>query len=422
MNFELFPGVRVNFVKSNQFKSTQIMVSFIKRLTDKKQLATRTLLASMLETCSQKYPNQHALTLKLAELYGATFGTNADVEGNLSFLNFIYSFVDPKYLDTSSTLLQDSISFLNEVIFHPKMDLSGFDSKIFERQKTNLMTYINDIQDNKQSKTLLKVQELYFDDDVQKYSPYGSKNQFAKLTNSQVTAEYHSMIQNDGIQITIMGDLEIDELKKALSKLEFTARKRSLDLKKEICYHQKVHSLRQQVLKDEVKQSKLDLIYQLPIDAQSGEDFFTAVVFNALLGDSPQSKLFKNIREKASLAYYAESSYSALRSVILVQTGIQAKNHKRVMDLIKQQIVTLQMGNFDDGELQRIKIELINERLRMQDNPMSILEQQVLSQILGQDLSYEYQCKAISKVSKQDIIRVANLMKLQAEFFLEGEK
>ena len=420
MKFELFPGVQVNFIKNQQFKSVQMMISFIKKITDKKELAKRTLLASVLEASSAKYPNQHAITLKLAELYGATFGTTAEVEGNLSLLNFVYSFVEPKYLDNATDLLENSVAFLNQIIFHPKMQHQLFDENVFERQKANLMTYIKGIQDNKQSEALLKIQELYFENEVQKHTPYGSAADFEQVTNGELSKAYQEMLQTDQVQITVMGDLRLNELKQALQQLEFNGQNLTQSFATQLCYHQSETAVRRQELIEPIQQSKLDLIYQLPIDAQD-DDFFAAVVFNALLGGSAQSKLFKNVREKASLAYYAESSYSALRSIVLIQTGIQSNRKQEAMELIQAQVEKLKTGEFTTAELKKIKIELINERLQMQDNPMNLLEQQVLSNLLETDLSFEYQCQAIQKVTKEKVIKVANQMKFQAEFFLKGE-
>lgn len=419
MKFELFPGVQVNFIKSQQFKSVQMMISFIKKITDKKELAKRTLLASVLESSSAKYPNQHAITLKLAELYGATFGTTAEVEGNLSLLNFVYSFVEPKYLDNATALLQNSVAFLNQIIFHPKMKHQLFDENVFERQKVNLMTYIKGIQDNKQSEALLKIQELYFENEVQKHTPYGSAVEFEQVTNTELSKTYQEMLQTNQVQITVMGDLELDDLKRALQQLEFSGQNSTHSFATQLCYRQPVTTVKKQEITEPIQQSKLDLIYQLPIDAQN-DDFFAAVVFNALLGGSAQSKLFKNVREKASLAYYAESSYSALRSIILIQTGIQANRKQEAMELIQAQVEKIKAGQFTVDELEKIKIELVNERLRMQDNPMNLLEQQVLSNLLETDLSFEFQCQAIQKVTKEKVIKIANQMKFQAEFFLKG--
>ena len=66
MKFELFPGVQVNFIKNQQFKSVQMMISFIKKITDKKELAKRTLLASVLEASSAIFAKEAAALIALA--------------------------------------------------------------------------------------------------------------------------------------------------------------------------------------------------------------------------------------------------------------------------------------------------------------------------------------------------------------------
>lgn len=419
-NYEVKPGIKVRFIQNKQFKSVQVMVSFIHELKNERELASRTLLAGILESSSAAYPDQHAITLKLAELYGATFGANTEVEGNLSLLNFVYSFVAPEYLEDGRSLLDESVDFLNQIIFHPRMKNGMFNPEVFERQRANLKTYIQGIVDNKQSEALINIQRLYFDDPIQQNTPYGTENDYQELTNQEIVATYEQMLCRDQIQITVMGDLDFNSLKCSFSKFEFQESVR--EILHEICYSQTVkNQVEVQTMVESVQQSKLDLAYHLPINAHQNKMFYAAVVMNALLGGSPQSLLFQNVREKASMAYYAESSYSALQSMVLIQTGIQATNHDSVLALIKRQISVLQQGDFSAEQLAKIKIELINERQRMQDSPASSLEQTVLSELLDCPLDYETQRNGIQAVKKQDVVAAANQLKLQTEFFLKGE-
>ena len=203
-NYELKPGVKVRFIQNKQFKSVQMMVSFIHELKNERELASRTLLAGILESSSAAYPNQHAITLKLAELYGATFGANTEVEGNLSLLNFVYSFVAPEYLKAGQSLLDESVDFLNQIIFHPRMENGMFKPEVFERQRTNLKTYIQGIVDNKQSEALINVQRSYFDDPIQQNTPYGTENDYQELTNHDFVAAFDQMLRRDQVQITVM--------------------------------------------------------------------------------------------------------------------------------------------------------------------------------------------------------------------------
>ena len=62
------------------------------------------------------------------------------------------------------------------------------------------------------------------------------------------------------------------------------------------------------------------------------------MVFNGLFGGFPHSKLFLNVREKHSLAYYASSSVEPFRGLLTVQTGIDGKNREKVLRLVNDQL------------------------------------------------------------------------------------
>jgi predicted Zn-dependent peptidase len=82
------------------------------------------------------------------------------------------------------------------------------------------------------------------------------------------------------------------------------------------------------------------------------------LVFNELFGGSPLSKLFMNVREKASLAYYASSSFDTFRGVLKVQAGIDGKNHDQVLAIIAAQLSAIQAGDFTDDLVEQLKLGL----------------------------------------------------------------
>ncbi len=55
-------------------------------------------------------------------------------------------------------------------------------------------------------------------------------------------------------------------------------------------------------------------------------------------GSSANSKLFQNVREKASLAYTVRSSYLKHKGVLLISAGIELDKYKKALDLIKIQV------------------------------------------------------------------------------------
>lgn len=161
--------------------------------------------------------------------------------------------------------------------------------------------------------------------------------------------------------------------------------------------------------------------YSLPIN-YNDKNLYAAIIFNAVFGGTPQSKLFKIVREKYSLAYYASSSFNAINGFINVQSGIDSKDKSKVISLINEQLASIQSGNFETELINHIKHELVNARLNLLDSPRKMLEQQFVNNLLGRSISFEDWQRNILAVQKEDIISVAKLVKLQSIFFLEGKK
>src|SRR5699024_11852762 len=89
-------------------------------------------------------------------------------------------------------------------------------------------------------------------------------------------------------------------------------------------------------------------------------------VFNGLFGGFPSSKLFMNVSEKHSLAYYAASRIESYKGLLLVFSGIESENYKQAKDIIDAQLQAMIDGSFTERELYNIKsliISVIKEKL-----------------------------------------------------------
>ena len=71
-----------------------------------------------------------------------------------------------------------------------------------------------------------------------------------------------------------------------------------------------------------VNQGKLCLGFRTNI-APSSADYYPLVVYNGILGGDVHSKLFRNVREKASLAYFAQSILEKYKGLMLIMSGIE---------------------------------------------------------------------------------------------------
>lgn len=418
MQVQIVPGVTLDFIASKQFKTSRINLTFVTAAVSKKTVALRTLIANMLEVSSQKYPDQKAISDQLAFLYGATFGTSVNRRGNLHLVNFEMRVVNDHYLKEKQQLLTEAINFLQELIFNPLVTNQAFDQAMFTLQQKNLIAYLESIKDNKQAYALQKLQQAYFEDPIHQIPPYGDKENLAALTAAECYAYYQEMLAHDEVIITLSGDFASDEVLAAIAQLKFTPRTVG---KYQLTYKQTARNkLVAYEEQQDLNQSKLDLAYHFPVEYR-GKYHYAALVFNALFGGSALSKLFTNVREKASLAYYANSSFDSLRQVLFVQTGIQADKKQQVLDLIKQQLAALVAGDVEAQLLANIKQELITDYEIRQDSQATALIQATMDQLSQSKVTASEWKAAIMAVSVADVQAVAALAKLEVSYFLKGQ-
>ena len=417
MVYQLAEGVNLHVLPTKQYKTIRIFIRFTARL-QQEVITKRSLLSSMLETNSLNYPDQTKLSAKLAELYGASFGLSVRKKGNLHWLNVGISFVNGEYVNDPN-LFSQAVDFLKEVLFYPNIKNQQFDQLTFDLEKNNLRLYLESLKEDKQTFASYALQELYFENSPeQKIPSLGVVEEIDKITASSLAAYYQEMMANDQIDIFVVGDVDPDKAAEAVGQLPFEPRETAHP---ELFYTQpQVNIVKERQVREPIVQAKLNLAYQTNVYYDEPERF-ALMVFNGLFGGFPHSKLFMNVREKESLAYYASSSVDTFRGFMSVQTGIDEKNRNQVLRLIHEQLESLRNGEITDLELAQTKAMLRNQYLLSLDSPQAAIEASFLDSWLPETkLSDEEWLKRMESVTIKEIQQVAEQIELQAIFFLAG--
>lgn len=417
MRIELVKGVNLNIIPSKQFKTTRIFISFIKSIESKKELAERALLANYLEMCSQNYPTQIDIARKLSQMYGASFGSSVDRRGNYQLINFSIDYIESKYLVGNEDLLSGVIEFLKEIIFNPLKvgENKNFDEETFTRQKNNTITYLNSIKEDKQAYAAAKLRKLYFNNEIQQVPSFGESEDVEKLTISDLMDAYQKMLNTDRVEIMISGDVNTDEVVNKFSVLPFKARDIS---QTSMSYTQEIkQEIVTQIDEEPLSQSKFDMAFRLPV-VYRGDLHYAALVFNSLFGGSALSLLFTVVREKMSMAYYANSNFDPFRQLLVVQTGISYANKDKIQELILEQLERLKKGDFEDELLEQNKNNLISSYISRLDSQTSALLRAQSAALTGINVTVEEWLDNLQSVTKDDVMKVAKMVELQATYML----
>lgn len=417
MRIELVKGVNLNIIPSKQFKTTRIFISFIKNIESKKELAERALLANYLEMCSQNYPTQIDIARKLSQMYGASFGSSVDRRGNYQLINFSIDYIEGKYLVGNEDLFSEVIEFLKEIIFNPLKvgENKNFDEETFTRQKNNTITYLKSIKEDKQAYATAKLRKLYLDNEIQQVPSFGESEDVEKLTISDLMDAYQKMLNTDRVEIMISGDVNTDEVVNKFSVLPFKARNIS---RVSMSYTQEIkQEIVTQIDEEPLSQSKFDMAFRLPV-VYRGDLHYAALVFNSLFGGSALSLLFTVVREKMSMAYYANSNFDPFRQLLVVQTGISYANKDKVQELILEQLERLKKGDFEDELLEQNKNNLISSYISRLDSQTSALLRAQSAALTGINVTIEEWLDNLQSVTKDDVMKVAKMVELQATYML----
>ncbi|MFB9770174.1 EF-P 5-aminopentanol modification-associated protein YfmF [Lactiplantibacillus modestisalitolerans] len=418
MQTQIAEGVELTTIVSHQFKTNQIIVNFRAPL-DRQTITQRALIANLLETSSADYPDQRALAHALATMYGASFGAGVSRKGPTHNLRLSLTVANEQYLATNQPLTHDAIAFLQRIIFKPLVHAGQFDQATFDRQVTNLKAAIKSVADDKQYYAAQQLNAALFSQEpAQQVPSFGTAADLETVDAHELYQYYQDLLQRDQVNIIVVGDIDEDAVlaqwQAAGFEDRFAPRPRPFYQHRNTGHYQEQHEVQT------LSQAKLNLGYDLPVFYR-GEHYYAALVFNELFGGSPLSKLFMNVREKASLAYYASSALDTFRGVLKVQAGIDGQKHDQVLTIIAEQLTAIQNGDFTDELVDQLKLGLINDFESSLDSQRTFSIQALIDDLTQERVQDADWIERIQAVTRDQIIAVAKLVTLNNGFFLSGE-
>ena len=417
VDYRLAKGVDLHVIPTKQFKMTHILIDFATPQTTTNATA-RNLLANLLETSTHLYPTQTALARQMAKLYGAFVSLGVGRVGRLHTVRLRSSFINNHL--AQNNLFAQVTELINQVLFHPLIDDGEFDSPTFRLQVNNLASSIKALYDDKQFYANQQLLKLYYpSDSVMRTPSFGKLPDLDYCTPESLVQTYEKMINQDKVDIFVLGNVDPEDVYSAIHQLPFADR--NSQLPDTPFYFQQVHEdVVSQEEQQHVSQAKLDLGYHLPIYYRDPL-YPAALVFNGLFGGTPYSKLFTNVREKAGLAYYASSRLAPFSGLVNVQTGIQPADYQTALTMIQEQVTELQTGNFTGDLMREVQDALVNQHYAGFDLANNILEHHLVNQLLSLREQTDF-ANQINQVTKNDVMKVASMIKLQASYLLSGEK
>lgn len=369
---------------------------------------------------TRSYPETISFREKLDDLYGAGFGFDLYKRGDNQIVQFRLDIINDRFVSSTESLLGEALAFLGEVLTAPATEDGKFRSKYVEAEKSTVSKRIDAIVNDKIRYASERCVEEMCKNEPYRLPALGRKEELEKLDAASLYEAYRRWLEEATLDLYVVGDTTLEEV-------EAFAR-RSFDLPggapgayaapKLVAARPEAQTIVERL---DVGQGKLNM--GLRVGASYGsDDYASLLVYNGLLGAFPHSKLFVNVREKASLAYYASSRLDGHKGILTLQSGIEIKNYERASRIMQEQLDALKSGDFTETDLLRTKAMIVNQLRELQDSAFERIGFDFSNALAGTDRTGESFAADIEAVTPEQATAAAGLVQLDTIYFLRDQK
>jgi predicted Zn-dependent peptidase len=412
-------GLNLHLIPNEKFKTVNIVVKF-KSPLNRDTITKRALLPYVLQQGPKEYPSRKDLQIALDNLYGAVLSIDGGKKGNHHILSFRLEVANEKFIPNESNIMNEAVRLLNEVIFHPNINNDSFKEEIFTREKETLRQKIKSIIDDKMKYANMRLIDEMCEGEVYQTHVSGYEEDLDNISASDLYDYYRTLLKEDQVDVYVLGDIATTEIEDTIAT---NFNREIIENEKIVAEKEKIKnqdSPKEVIDKQNVQQAKLHIGYRTNIQYQD-ENYPALQVFNGILGGFPSSKLFINVREKNSLAYYASSRLESHKGLLLVFSGIAPKDYEKARDIMQQQMTSMKDGQITEEELNETKELIVNQLLETLDHPQGIIEmlyQQVIAQA---NLSPDQLIEKIKNVKLEEVIEVGKHIEEDTIYLLTSE-
>lgn len=390
---------KVRYIKINKWTNSVIYFVFRQNF-DNYNAVSHNIMNTLLVDTSLKYPDRRSTKFKLEELYNAKLHTESDIYHNSLVTTISIDSLSDKYSEEGNVL--NSVKYLIDIIYKHNLN----DQKLFnnlvsllkDEYKSNMCdsnfyAYVNFIMGL--SNPLAK-----------KYFKYNYEN-IKNIGINDILDSYKNMI-NSLTDIVIVGDVgdEVLELVKNIP-LNNNIKYNSFDIK--------YYPYKKSIDKFNCSASFTKILYKIKDFNREKDHVF--LVYQYILGGSPNSILFDVIREKNSLCYGINAYIKPVISSMIVSSKINRNNYLKYRELLDDIInnfskyITLEM-------LENSKEYFKNIYNNYQDSHDNIYVEELKNIIYGN--SIEDRILLIDNITIDDVIAFSKRIILEDEYYLEG--
>lgn len=411
--------IRLHVLPTKRFKTFALALYAGVPLREEDVTATA-LIPFVLRRGTASTPETKAFRERLDDMYGAGFGFDVMKRGDAQVVTFRMDVIHDQFTSSESSLLQSALQVLGEVVTDPALEDGMLRKKYVDAERLTLRKRLEAIVNDKIRYAAERCVEEMCAGEPYRLNALGRIDDLDGLSPESLTAHYRRWLEQASFDLYVAGDTSLSEVK-ALVEGAFRMPGGSPGSYTRPQFRKAEAEPRTVVERMDVGQGKLNMGLRIGT-GYADEQYPAALMYNGILGGYPHAKLFMNVRERASLAYYAASRYDGHKGILTIQSGIEIANYEQAVDIIKAQLEAMRKGEISDLELTQTRAMIANHLREMQDSAPDMIGYDFNAVLSGRTRTAAELLEALGAVTKEDIVKVAEGVSLDTVYFLRDRK
>ncbi len=412
---EICEGVAFTSIVDHRFKRGRIGAALIVPL-ENKTAAANALLSCVLTRSCQKYPDFTALSRRLEELYGATIYPSVNRLGDYQVVMLSLSGIEDRYALDGEQISAELAELLCSIMFEPNIVDGRFVEEDVEQERRQLIENIDAEFNDKRIYAINRCIENMCRDEPYSIGRYGSRAAVEALTQADIYAAWQNLLNNARVELTMLGSTNPDAVFERFKKY-FEDKPRTVSGTSVV--KDTVDEVKRIAETEEVSQSKLVMGFRCKYPIGKRECIANSLM-SAILGGTPTSKLFVNVREKQSLCYYCASRVDNEKGIMMIDSGVETANIEKAEHAVMLQLTELMRGNISDDEMNSARLALKNAFVSALDSLPALQAYCINRSNRNDGLTPDEAAEIVDKITKEEVIELAQHIKLDTVFSLIG--
>lgn len=411
---QLADRVTLHVLSTRKFKTATVKVTLRRNLTPQ-EASANACIPFVLRRGSRQFPTSRDIARFLEHLYGAQLAVDSVKVGETQVLDFTLEVAEPSFLGVSESPLREGLRFLGDLLLHPQQEGEGFRAQVLAQEVEGLCRRIEGVINDKPQYALERLRQAMCHDEPYGLHRYGTVESLQALTPRDLFNHYRKVLAESPVDIFIVGDVDPDEAVRWVQESMPFPRGQVQAMKEPVTrWPQQV---REKVEEEDVHQGILALGLRTRV-RYPDEGYERLLVYNGILGGFPHSKLFVNVREKASLAYFAHTRLDATKGILMAIAGIDPRQYRKARDIIQRQVDDMAQGRISREELEATRKALIHQLRTVGDSALGLIGNHLLGLVNGRLRPPQETIRKVASVEIPDVVQVAGSIHLDTVYFL----